>query len=313
MNEFERIDTFVKQFDRIAAPFGPGDDAAVLPRPHTALCVSTDAVVEGVHFTRKHFSPEDIGHKALAVNLSDLAAMGAKPAWALCALGLPHRFSANELERLGQGMAALARAHQVSLVGGNVTSSPVLSLTLTVAGTLDRKPLLRSTARQGDHIYVSGLLGLASAGLTILAPGHRRAYPRLTEAQRRPTPHVAWARAAAPFVNAAIDVSDGLLQDLTHLARASGVGIDVHRACIAIDPELRAWAGSDEVALKHALTGGEDYVVAVTVAQRRVNAFAAAMARHGFSVFAVGRVTDTAAVTLDGQPTGARLGFQHFQ
>ncbi len=235
-SEFEHIDAFVAQFERVAAPFGPGDDAAVLE----GSCVTVDALVENVHFTRPAFSLEDIGHKALAVNLSDLAAMGAKPTWALCALGLPPAVREADLRSLGRGMAALARVHGVRLIGGNVTSSPVLTLTVTVAGALGKKPLLRSGAKAGDELFVSGPLGLASAGLEVLT---RRAegFERLTSAQRRPVPHVAWARAAAPFASAGIDVSDGLLQDLGHVAKASKVAIDVDNLAVHVD--LLKWSG----------------------------------------------------------------------
>lgn len=304
MNEFERIETFVAQFERVAAPFGPGDDAAVLE----GSCVTVDAVVENVHFTRPAFSLEDIGHKALAVNLSDLAAMGARPTWALCALGLPADFSDANLRALGRGMGELARVHGVSLIGGNVTSSPVLSVTVTVSGTLGKKPLLRSGAKLGDVVFVSGPLGLASAGLEVLT---RKAegFERLTAAQKRPVPHLAWARAAAGFASAGIDVSDGLLQDLAHLAKASKVAIDIDNLAVHVD--LFKWSGSVEAARAHALTGGEDYVVAVTVPKTRVAAFEAAMTQAGFGAFEVGRVKRGSGVTVDGERGPAKRGFQH--
>ena len=297
VNEFNRIEAFVAQFDSVPSPFGPGDDAALLRTTRGLSCVTTDAVVEGVHFTRPAFSLEDIGHKALAVNLSDLAAMGATPTWAVCALGLPKGFKVAQLRALGQGMAALARVHHVKLVGGNVTSNPVLSVTLTVAGTV-RRPLLRSSARVGDVVYVSGLLGLG-------------AYQLMLPAQRRPAPHLAWSRIAAPFVNAAIDVSDGLLQDLGHIAKASKVGIDVQTASITLDPVLVAHAGSTQAALRLALTGGEDYVLAVTVAAKRTAKFEAAMRRAGLHTFAIGRATRGRAITVDRKPGPTRMGHQH--
>jgi len=150
--EFKLIDTFVRALPHARAPRGPGDDCAVLPG---GLCVTTDALVDSVHFTRPAFSLEDIGHKALATNLSDLAAMGAKPAWWLCALGLPTGFT--DVAALARGMRPLARRYGLTLIGGNVTRSPVLSLTLTLAGVAKR-PLLRSGARAGDLVYVGGWL-----------------------------------------------------------------------------------------------------------------------------------------------------------
>ena len=308
MNEFERIDAFVAQFDRVPTPFGPGDDAAVLPAAAQS-CVTTDAVVEGVHFTRETSSLEDIGHKALAVNLSDLAAMGATPSWAVCALGLPERFTPTQLRALGRGMAALARVHGVALVGGNVTASPVLTVTLTVAGTV-RHPMLRSGAQAGDALYLSGPLGLASAGLQALFTKQSAGFERLKEAQRRPQPHLAWAQAAARFASAGIDVSDGLAQDLGHLARASGVRIEIDTSLMPLDAALTAWAGSRPAALEHALTGGEDYVLAVTVPARRAKAFEAAM-RH-FEVSRIGAVARGIGVLVDGKVWRRPGGFQHF-
>ena len=311
MNEGARIEAFISQFDRLDAPWGPGDDAAIVKRATAAgECVTTDAVVEGVHFTRETFSLEDVGHKALAVNLSDLAAMGATPRWAVCALGLPTSFAGPELRALGRGMAALARVHGVALVGGNVTASPVLSLTLTVAGALGPRPLLRSGARVGDEVLVSGPLGLASAGLEVLTAG-ATGFERLVQAQRRPVPHLAWARAAARFASAGLDVSDGLLQDLGHIARASRVAIDVSTAGLALHIELLRWAGSLAEARSHALSGGEDYVVAVTVPAERLAAFERSMTRAGFGAFAIGRVIAGAGVRLDGRRAPRQGGFQH--
>lgn len=308
MNEFERIETFVAQFDRVPAPFGPGDDAAVLPAAGRS-CVTTDAVVEGVHFTRATSSLQDIGHKALAVNLSDLAAMGAAPSWAVCALGLPEGFSAEELRALGRGMAALARVHGVALVGGNVTASAVLTVTLTVAGTV-QKPMLRSGARPHDAVYLSGPLGLASAGLRVLGKKHPLGHERLVEAQRRPQPHLAWAQVAARYASAGIDISDGLAQDLGHLALASGVRIELETSLIALDAALTAWAGSRAEAYEHALTGGEDYVLVVTVPAPRVKAFEAAM--KGFECTRIGVAASGQGVQVDGKVWRRRGGFQHF-
>ncbi len=298
----------MKMFREVpAAPRGPGDDAAVLPKPGTgSTCVTTDAVVEGVHFRRPAFSLEDVGHKALAVNLSDLAAMGAKPTWALCSLGLPAGFSVSGLQSLGRGMAALAKAHGVVLIGGNVTSSPVLSVTMTVAGDA-RKPLLRSGARAGDRVYVSGCLGLASAGLQVIERGVS-GFERLRMAQKRPAPHIAWALRAAPYVSAAIDVSDGLIQDLGHVAKASKAAIALHTSAMVIDAALARFSSQP---LEHVLSGGEDYVVAVTVPAARAGAFERSMAKRGFEVHRIGEVVRGTGVTVDGRRVAGRKGFQH--
>ncbi|MEW6430589.1 MAG: thiamine-phosphate kinase [Myxococcota bacterium] len=311
MNEFELIDAFVATFDAPPPPLGPGDDCAVLPPGRATICVTTDALVEGVHFTRRTFRFEDVGHKALAVNLSDLAAMGARPTWALCALGLPADVTARDVKALGRGMAALARVHRVALVGGNVTRSLQLTVTVTAAGEVPRgrRALLRSGARPGDVVYASGFLGDAALGLELLTA--RRPVPRaLAQAQRRPAPHLAWALCAAPFASAAIDVSDGLVQDLGHVCRASRVGVDLDGEALPISPALRG-AVSFERARRLALTGGEDYVVVATVPERRAEAFERAMARGGFDAHRLGRVSSVRGVRVDGRPHRGPGGFQH--
>ena len=306
MNEFALIEAFTAQFQVPRSPSGPGDDCAVVsPRGH--ICVTTDAVVEDVHFTRATFSPEDVGHKALAVNLSDLASMGASADWFTVSLGLPDDVDAKWLRRLGRGMAALARAHGATLIGGNVTSAKQLSVTITASGVLHGKPLLRSGARVGDGLYVSGPLGNAAAGLQSLRDGsHVRA---LITAQRRPAPHLAFAAHARHFVSAAIDVSDGLGQDLKHLCRASGVGAELWSSALPLSQPLRDYAG--EQALGYALSGGEDYVLLVSVPRRRCMDFEETLSRHGFTPIRVGEITRGESLTLDGRPLRGRLGFQH--
>jgi thiamine-monophosphate kinase len=312
VTEFEFIDAFTAAFAPPRAPFGPGDDCAVLAPTRAVTCVTTDALVEGVHFTRRTFRFEDVGHKALAANLSDLAAMGATPVWALCALGLPEDVSARDVKALARGMAALARVHGVALVGGNITRSLQLTVTLTLGGEVPRgrSPLLRSGARAGDVLYVSGFVGDAAAGLDLLSRRAARVPEALALAQRRPSPHLAWARAAAPFGSAAIDVSDGLLQDLGHLARASGVGVDLEAQALPLSPALRA-AVSSEDARRFALTGGEDYVVVIAVPERRVGAFERAMARQAFDIHRLGRASAVPGLRVDGVAAREPLGFQH--
>jgi thiamine-monophosphate kinase len=314
MNEFELIELFISSFDCPRSPYGPGDDCAVLPPSPTAQCVTTDALVDGVHFSSASFRPEAIGHKALAVNLSDLAAMGARPRWALCALGLPVDYPRAALVRVARGMSALARTHGIRLIGGNVTRSPVLTLTLTVGGAMPpgRKPLLRSTARPGEAIVVSGPLGLAAAGLSLLSrPAARRRFPELVAAQQKPSPHVAWALTAAPWLSSAIDVSDGLLQDLEHVCQASDVGAELSTSLVPLSEALLSAVGPD-AALENALRGGEDYVILGTVKTTRLEAMYRALAKMGFWVGQVGVTTRERGLRLDGSPVDPNAAFQHF-
>lgn len=321
MNEFERIATFLEAFSVRKSPAGPGDDAAVLPPTTRPQVVTTDAVVEGVHFSRRTFRWADVGHKALAVNLSDVAAMGARPTWAVCALQLPDDVDARALRQLGAGMAALAAAHGVSLVGGNVTRGERLSVTVTLAGEVPsrRRAMTRRGARPGHRLYVSGPLGSASAGLEVLeaaAPSSPvkvdRPWEGLVLAQRSPSPHVRWGLEAARFASAGIDVSDGLVQDLGHLCEASGVGAALETGALPVLEALLLWSGSEAEVHRHALTGGEDYVLAVAVPPSRAAAFERRLSRVGHGAFPIGVVTRARGVVVDGRPFAGRAGFQHF-
>ncbi len=319
--EFDLIARFVAAFRPARAPRGPGDDCAVLPPARGELCVTTDAVLEGVHFTLETSSLEDVGHKALAVNLSDLAAMGARPTWFVCALGLPRGTGAREVTALARGMAPLAKAHGAELAGGNVTRAAQLTLTLTAAGEVPRGgALLRSGGRAGDELYVSGVLGDARLGLAKLAArkspsagAGRKSSLSPFFAQRRPEPKVALGLLARSHASAAIDVSDGLGQDLGHLCAASGVGAEVDVAALPVSPALRAHAGAR--AWEWALAGGEDYQLLLAVPPRRAAAFERQAARAGEKVTRVGRLTAGRAprFLLEGADVRAPRGFDHFR
>jgi thiamine-monophosphate kinase len=317
LGEFASIEAFVAEFPRLRSPFGPGDDAAVVPSFPGRLCVTTDAVVEGVHFRRTDGPLEDVGHKALAVNLSDLAAMGARPRWFLCALAAPSLTRA-EARALGRGMAALARRHRMALVGGNVTGALELSVTLTAAGTTAGRPLLRSGGRAGDVLYVSGTLGGARLGLSSLSGhGPRRRF-RLAEArQRRPQPRVALGLLAARFASCAMDVSDGFLQDVGALLAASSVGADVEVARLPVDPDVARAFARPRQALRTALLGGEDYELLLGVPLARTEAFERACARGCHPVRAIGRLVQRRGLRLlDAEGRALRMapsGYDHFR
>jgi thiamine-monophosphate kinase len=318
MNEFELIKQFTAPFGPPPSPRGPGDDCAVLPASPASV-VTTDTLQEGVHFLRKTFSLGDIGHKALAVNLSDLASMGATPSWFVCSLSLTSELRAADVRALARGMAPLARAHGIELVGGNVTRALQLSITITAAGTAKR-PLLRSGASPGDLLCVSGHLGEAGAGLEVLGRSSVAGplQGSLVRAQRRPQPQVEWGQLAARYASAAIDVSDGLAQDLGHLCKASGVGAALQSTALPLSDALLAWAGSRAKALKLALSGGEDYVVLAAIPPKRRAAFERALARKALRACFIGEVLAGAKnprhlVTLDGRPSEQRTGFMHFR
>lgn len=271
---------------------GPGDDAAVLaPVRNERLVVTTDAVVQGVHFSSA-FSPADIGHKALAVNLSDLAAMAATPQWALLSLMLPGDWLVGDVEGLVDGLTALAVEHGVSVVGGNITrTTGPLVVDVTVGGTVaSRKWLTRTGAMAGDEIWVSGTIGGAAAGLEMLSalqpgtgsrepgvasalstPDSRLATPACIERQRRPDPRVRLGVAVGRgrAARAAMDLSDGLADGIRQIGAASGCGARIDAGALPIDSGAAAWwqaRGIDPVAA--AVTGGEDYELLFAVPKR---------------------------------------------
>jgi len=294
---------------------GPGDDCAVLDVRAGRLCVTTDAVVEGVHFRRADGPLQDVGHKALAVNLSDLAAMGARPAWFVCALAAP-ALPLQDVHALARGMAALARRHRIALVGGNVSRARELSLTLMAAGRpVGPRPLLRSGGRAGDWLYVSGTLGAARLGLLSLR-GRTQRRARAEARQRRPEPRVALGLLAARYASAAIDVSDGFVQDLGHLVAASRVGADVEAARLPVDPDVWASVSGPRRALSLALRGGEDYELLLAIPRRRAAAFERACAHAAEAVSRVGTLVAGRGVhLLDGRGRRTPLhavGFDHF-
>jgi thiamine-monophosphate kinase len=308
-DEFSLIELFTKGFDVRPPPFGPGDDCAVLPPSSKHTCVTTDSVVENVHFSRAHFSFEDIGHKALAVNLSDLAAMGSVPQWMLCSLQLPTHLTTSQVRQLGKGMAELAALHHIRLVGGNISRAKELSLTLTVAGTAS-SPILRSGAQVGHTLYVSGTLGRAAAGLRILTSGKKPASTSLIRAQTRPNPHLAVGQLLAPFMSSCIDVSDGLLQDLGHLLKSSRVGASLSSQLIPVCPEVQKTFPKE--AFHWAVSGGEDYVLLFSVSPKQHAAFERTCRRKNIQVFAIGECTSAKKLVLDGKTPHSTLGFSHF-
>jgi thiamine-monophosphate kinase len=234
---------------------GPGDDASVV-RADAVLATSTDTVVDGVHFSLATHSPADVGHKALATALSDIAAMGAGPGEAYVALLMPPDFDgALELVR---GMRELAARHGVALAGGDVVSGPILAVTVTVtgwSGAADRL-VYRSGARPGDLLGVTGELGGSGAGLELLRAGESSP-EALVERHRRPEPLLATGLAlAAAGVNAMIDVSDGVATDAGHLARASNVAIEVRLADLPVADGVKS--------AEFAATAGDDYELLFT-------------------------------------------------
>jgi thiamine-monophosphate kinase len=304
---------------------GIGDDAAVVePVRGRVEVLTTDAVVEGVHFDRRFTPPAAIGHRALAVNLSDLAAMGAAPRLALLSLVLPGGLPCGELDAMVSGLAAQAASHRVHVVGGNLTRSPgPLMIDLTLAGSVKRRQALtRSGARPGDEIYVTGTLGAAAAGLEQLAAGgavdegcaRRYLYP---EARVRAGLLLARNRAAS----SCIDLSDGAADGLRRIAEASGVGIRVDAPLLPVDEEACRWFTSRCVdPVEATLQSGDDYELLFTVRPRLRHRLAAVHRHGGVALTRIGVCTDTPEEMVwrrsAGDPASDRplpAGYSHFR
>ncbi len=318
MNEFDLIRRLQSRLSasqascRYPASVGIGDDAAVLSvEKHRQLVVSTDTLVSGVHFpvdTR----PADIAYKSLAVNLSDLAAMGAEPAWFFLSLTLPESYE-QWLDDFASGFAELCEDTGIQLAGGDTTSGP-LSITITVMGFVPQgQALLRSNARPGDLLIVSGVPGLAALGL-IRLQNDQEMDTQTREALTRPQPRLSLGRQLLGKANSCIDVSDGLLADLSHICRASHVGAEIFldrmpdsASLQALDPEQR-WSLQ--------LSGGDDYELCFTLPADLEHELAAISAICEVELNVIGRMTnepDIRCLRTDGSeflPT--RKGFEHF-
>jgi thiamine-monophosphate kinase len=299
---------------------GIGDDAAVVePDRNRVEVLTVDGMVEGVHFDRAFVPADAIGHRALAVNLSDLAAMGAAPRLALLAMALPADLPIADFDGIAAGLGALAAAHRLHVVGGNLTRTPgPLTLDVTVAGSIKRRQALtRSGARAGDDIYVSGSIGGAAAGLQMLRAGDA-ADQGCVERYLRPQPRVRLGTLLARnrLAAACMDLSDGLADAVRQVAAASGLGAEIDGAALPIEPAARAWfvaRGADPVAA--AVCGGDDYELLVAVRPRLGRRLASVLRQASVPLTRIGVFTDPgngpAAATIDGQPLPP--GYGHFR
>jgi thiamine-monophosphate kinase len=326
---------------------GIGDDAAVVePERNRVEVLSVDALVEGIHFDRAFVPPGAIGHRALAVNLSDLAAMGAEPRLALLSFALPSPLPLDDFDALLDGLLRLAARHRIHVVGGNLTRSPgPLMIDVTVVGSVKRRQALtRGGARPGDEIYVSGSIGAAGAGLRGLratpragleistteatnADGGRRLKPSeapsgplssasslveiFTNRYLYPEPRVRLGLLLGRnrAASACIDLSDGVADGVHRICEASGVGAVIDAAALPVDPAALPWFGNDSTdALVQAMTAGDDYELLFTVRPRSVRRLKAAM-RHGEAPLTrIGWCTESAAVILRPAPGGGGAG-----
>jgi len=318
LSEFALIERYFRNCgaQRADVTLGVGDDAALLRLPAGAeLVAAIDTLVAGVHFP--HHSPAgSIGHRALAVNLSDLAAMGARPAWALLALTLPQADEA-WLGAFATGLADLARAHKVALVGGDTTRGPLCITVQLLGHVAPGEALTRGGGRAGDAVFVSGTCGDAAAGLAfeqgqLAGAAEARAY--LRERFLFPTPRVALGERLRGLASACIDVSDGLLADAGKLAAASHAGAELAWTDIPLSDALGAVLG-EERARELALTGGDDYELCFTVPAQNVARLLAELPPQEWRYTRIGalRAAPGAVVVRDGTVMEfSHSGYEHF-
>ncbi|WP_290861847.1 thiamine-phosphate kinase [Hamadaea sp.] len=284
---------------------GPGDDAAIVAAPDGRVVACTDALVEGRHFRRDWCEAADVGHRAAAANLADVAAMGAVPTALLVALCAPGDLPVQWAEEFAEGVADEAGLVGASVVGGDTTSSALLTIVVTALGDLQgRDPVVRAGARPGDVVALAGRVGCAAAGYTVLSRGFRT--PKvLVDAYRRPeVDYRAGPAAAIAGATSMIDVSDGLLADLGHIAKASEVHIDVTKDAFGLPQQLRDAARALGVdPYQWILAGGEDHALAATFP-------AHASLPPGWMV--IGKVGRGEGVTVDGRDWVGPRGWDHF-
>jgi thiamine-monophosphate kinase len=293
-----------------SAIVGVGDDAAVLAVPDGRVVATTDLLVEGRHFRRDWSGPQDIGVKAAAQNLADIAAMGAVPTALLFGLAIPGETEVAWVLDVTKGMAAECARAGANIVGGDVTSADAIMLAISALGHLaDRDPVTRAGARAGDVLAISGAVGRSAAGLALLQAGAAASSPpvsELTAAHRRPQPdYEAGPAAAAAGATAMIDVSDGLVADLGHIAAASGVALSVGTDRLPGVGELAAAAaliGADW--REWALAGGEDHALAATFPS---------LANVPATWTVIGMASRGSGVLVNGQTWNGPAGWDHFR
>ena len=318
--EFNLIEKYFvgRQIQRNDVLLAAGDDCALVQAPiGLAIAISTDTLVAGTHFLVEA-NPAWVAHKALASNISDLAAMGATPAWVSFALTMPEVDEA-WLTPFCDSFFSLADHYGIQLIGGDTTKGP-LSLTLTVQGFVAaNKALRRDGAQVDDWIYVTGDLGDSKAGLDVIL-GHASANsPCAEQLEKRhylSTPRILLGQALQGIASSAIDISDGLISDLAHILKRSDVGAVIEVDDLPISNQLVEFVGSRELALEYALTSGEEYELCFTISEQHRDSLESMLEKTNTKVTCVGKIVRQSelSLTLQGKPLEWQLsGYDHFQ
>ena len=319
MSEFAVIEKyFTRNGNRVENVLGVGDDAAILYLPSSQeLVTSIDAFVESVHFL-KNTDPFLIGYKALAVSVSDMAAMGATPLSCLLSLSLPS-IDDRWLEKFSRGLFSIANQFNVDLVGGDISQGPLVINTVVQGACARGQAILRSGAKYGDDIYVSGTLGDAAAGLAILQQDPRfqsGSCDALVRKLQQPVPRVELGVCLRGIASAAIDISDGLCADLGKIINLSQVGGEIHQACLPLSDNL-LHVTDEQTAISLALTAGDDYELCFTAPKNQYNRLQTIAAQLDCPMTRIGEIKRQEGLTVKGADGKsypiAQAGFEHFK
>ena len=272
IGEFGLIDRIAKKPKDKKIIVGIGDDAAVFQTSKSFQVLTTDCLVEGDHFNRDWFSPKQIGMKAIEINVSDIAAMGAKPKYVLVSIALPIELDVDFVEELYEGMWNTCNRYDIEIIGGNMTHCEKIVISITLTGEVTKKNLsLRSGAKSGDFIFVSGHLGYGKAGLKLFQE-KIKGFDKVKKSYLEPKAQLKTSFAIAPFVNSMIDISDGLAPEIRHICNQSKSGAIIYKDKIPISEEVRNVAKKlDEDEYDYALFGGEDFQLLYTVSKENLN------------------------------------------
>lgn len=312
LGEFHIIRSFLRSLgsSRSEVEVGPGDDSAVLRLGKQHLVLSVDAQIEDTHFRWPWLTPFELGRRCFHVSVSDLAAMGATPRWLLVHYTAPADLAPAQLRGVQRGLTQAAAAHRAAVIGGNLSRGKLFGVVVTALGTIDARPLTRKAARPGDWLFVSGTLGDAASAVRAWTAGGQPA-AALRRRFVHPLARVAMGRrlAAAGLAHAAIDLSDGLMQDLGHICRASGVGAVVDPARLPLSAAYRRSNGDD---LSLALRGGEDYELLCAIPESNAKRIAALARALGCPMTHIGWFTAGRRARLLGRTPPQQGGFDHF-
>lgn len=306
IGEFELINRISKNPKNKDILIGIGDDAAVIKTKGLQV-LTTDCLIEGDHFTRDWFTPEQIGMKSIEINVSDIGAMGGNPKYALISLALPNDLNVNFVEKMYKGMWKSCKKYDVEIIGGNMTHSRQIMISVTLTGKVNKKKLtLRSGAKPNDYLIVSGQLGFGRAGLKLFQK-NIEGFEKIKNKYLEPKAQLKKGIKLAPYVNSMIDISDGLAPEVKHICDKSKCGAIIYKEKIPIDIDVKKVATVlDEDAYDYALYGGEDFELLYTVSGDNINKIS------GFIIGEIIKKREIKLKFLDKEVNIDKMGYDHF-